>query len=45
MKIQRYILSKRFPTLNLDGRKRHKNELSCELEVMNRDNDLLISNK
>ena len=44
MKIQKYVIMKRFPTLNLEGRKKHKNELSCELEQMNRDNDLLISN-
>ena len=44
MKIQKYLLKKRFPNLKLDGRKRHKNEISCELEQMNRGDDLLISN-
>ena len=42
MKIQINILKKRFPTLNLNGRKKHKNELSCELEQMNKDNNLLM---
>jgi hypothetical protein len=43
MKIQKFIIKRRFPTLNLNGRKKHKNELSCELEQMNRDNNLLAS--
>ena len=41
MKIQKNIIKKRFPTLNLN-RKKHKNELSCELEQMNKDNNLLM---
>ena len=44
MKIQKIVLKKRFPNLNLNGRKRHKNELSCELEQMNKDDNLLVSN-
>jgi hypothetical protein len=43
MKIQRIVIKKRFPNLNLNGRKKHKNELSCELEQINRDDNLLIS--
>ena len=43
MKIQKILLKKRFPTLNLNGRKRHKNELSCELECMQKDKNLLTS--
>ena len=43
MKIQTMVIKKRFPTLNLNGRKKHKNELSCELEQMNKDNNLLTS--
>ena len=42
MKIQKIIIKKKFPTLNLN-RKKHKNELSCELEQMNKDNNLLSS--
>ena len=44
MKIQKVVLMKRFPNLNLNGRKKHKNELSCELEQMNKDDNLLLSN-
>ena len=44
MKIQKIVIMKRFPNLNLNGRKRHKNELSCELEQINKDDNLLVSN-
>ena len=43
MKIQRIVIKKRFPNLNLNRRKKHKNELSCELEQINKDDNLLIS--
>ena len=43
MKIQKIILKNRFPNLNLNGRKRHINELSCELEQINKDDNFLIS--
>ena len=42
MKLQKIVLKKRFPNLNLN-RKKHKNELSCELEQKNKDDNLLIS--
>ena len=45
MKIQKILLKRRFPTLNLNGRKKHKNELICELECMQKDNNLLTSDQ
>jgi hypothetical protein len=45
MKIQKILLKRRFPTLNLNGRKKHKNELSCELECMQKDKNLLTSDQ
>jgi len=45
MKIQKVLLKRRFPTLNLNGRKKHKNELSCELECMQKDKNLLTSDQ
>jgi len=45
MKIQKIVLKRRFPTLNLNGRKKHKNELSCELECMQKDKNLLTSDQ
>ena len=45
MKIQKILLKRRFPTLNLNGRKKHKNELSCELECMQKDKNLLASDQ
>ena len=45
MKIQKILLKRRFPTFNLNGRKKHKNELSCELECMQKDKNLLTSDQ
>ena len=45
MKIQKMIIKNRFPTLNLNGRKKHKNELSCELEQMNKEDNLIMEKK
>lgn len=41
VKIQKIIIKYKYPDLKLDGRKKHKNEINCELEQMNKDNNLL----